>query len=45
MSILLPFAISWARSVGFSKVAAGWQRGSEIITTDELIKRYQLSLK
>jgi len=45
-SLLLPFARSWARSVGFVDNQDGtWSRQSETISTLELIRRYQASVK
>ena len=45
-SLLLPFASQWARSVGFVDNRDGtWSRQSETISTLELIRRYQASVK
>ncbi|HNC84687.1 MAG TPA: hypothetical protein PK999_16665 [Nitrospira sp.] len=45
MSILLPFAMAWAKKVNFVQEGEFWVRGNERITTDELIRRYQASIK
>lgn len=45
MSILTPFVLAWARLVGFTQQGSVWVRGSERVAWDELVKRYQASIR